>query len=233
MDLITFPPLDRFPWLVHGFTTRQEGVDANRPRGEVITRLGKCHEMVFDTLGISWESLRLAQQAHGNKVAVVCADNLKSEISNLKSQIPGVDGLVTATAGVPLGIYVADCCAVFLIETRHRAIGLLHSGRRGTEGNIVRQGIRELTTLSGGKPSDVVAALSPCIHGCCYDLDFVAQIEQQLRKEGVEEAWRHPDCTGCHTDRFYSYRKEMGRTGRMLAFAMIRPLPFSPLQGEE
>jgi len=222
MDLITFPPLDRFPWLVHGFITRQHGVDANGPREDVIACLREGHRMVFTTLGIEWSHLRLPEQVHGNYVEVVDDKETGSQIRNPHSAIANADGLVTTSVNVPLGIHVADCCAVFLVETRHRAIGLLHSGRRGTEGNIVRQGIRELTTLSGGNPSDVVAVLSPCIHGCCYDVDFVAQIERQLRDEGVEEVWRHPDCTGCHMDRYYSYRKEKGRTGRMLAFAMIR-----------
>ena len=210
--MIAFPPLDRLPWLIHGFTLRPDG-------GEIILK----------SQGIEWSDLRLAEQVHGNQVAMVSADNLKSlpatrqagEISNLKFPIPGADGLVTATANVPLGIYVADCCAVFLVEPRKRAIALLHSGRRGTEENIVHQGMESLMSLNGGNPSDVVAVLSPCIHRCCYEVDFVAQIEQQLRNEGVREIWRHPDCTSCRADLYYSYRKEKGRTGRMLAFAMV------------
>lgn len=218
--LISFPPLDQFPWLCHGFTLRQDGVDVGKARSDALAVLQERHQAILRSQGIEWNNLRLAEQVHGNGVAVI--DAVASEIRSPKSEIPGRDGLITRDAGVPLGIHVADCCAVFLVEPRRRAIGLLHSGRRGTGENIVREGIGKLTILSGGNPSDIAAVLSPCIHECCYDVDFVSQIERQLREEGVKNIWRHPDCTGCHTERYYSYRKEKGRTGRMLAFAMIR-----------
>ena len=131
-DVVRFPVLEKFPWLVHGFTSRLAGVPVDAEKTEVLALLRDRHTEILSSCGIEMKQLRLAEQVHGNRVAVV--DGVASHASS------DVDGLVTAKPGVPLGIFVADCCAVFLVETGRRAIGLLHSGRKGTEGNIVREG---------------------------------------------------------------------------------------------
>lgn len=217
--MIGFPCFDRFTWLTHGFTTRIEGVNISvTSRNKTLASLQKQHQIILKSCGIDSNDLCLPEQVHENKVVII--QTLESILGTLP--VRGADGLVTAKPNLALGIHVADCCAVFLVETQRRAIGLLHSGRKGTEAHIVREGVRQLKMVCDGKGPNIVAALSPCIHPCCYEVDFVSKIEHQLREEGVGEIWRHPDCTGCHTDRYYSYRKEKGCTGRMLALMMIR-----------
>jgi polyphenol oxidase len=215
MDFLTLEPLEQYSWLAHGFTTRQSGIDVKTSKSEALERLQGFHQLLVKSQGISWEKVRFAEQIHGHEVA-------KVPFQSKPMEYPGVDGLITAEPNVPLGIYVADCCAIFLVETQRRAIGILHSGRKGTEEQIARKGIHELLASCQGSISTIVAVLSPCIHKCCYDSDFRTEIEQQLRDEGVPKIWRHPDCTGCNLDRYYSYRKEKGQTGRMLAFMMVR-----------
>ncbi len=216
---LTFPILERFDWLIHGFTLRQETPIAHLARAKRREKLEEGQISLLQSVGISSRQLHLAEQVHGAEVVIAIHD---SEESPSNPPVPVADGLVTALPGLALGIHVADCCAVYLVETRRRAIALLHSGRRGTEAVIARNGVRRLARVCGGNPADMAAVLSPCIHACCYDTDFVGQIERQLAGEGVGEIWRHPDCTGCHPERYYSYRKEKGDTGRMLAFMMIR-----------
>ena len=172
--------------------------------------------------GIQWNQLHLAKQVHGNQVIAITKPSSIKRLSTAPKITPATDGLVTNIADVSIGIYVADCCAVFLVEPQQRAIALLHSGRKGTETEIVREGVHRLKEITQSDPSHILAVLSPCIHPCCYDVDFVTAIEQQLKSEGVLQIWRHPDCTGCHLEQYYSYRKEKGLTGRMLAFMMIR-----------
>ena len=76
-----------------------------------------------------------AEQVHGNEVAVVPGSPQIIAPDGLPV-VPGVDGLVTAEPGVVLAIYVADCGAIWLADRKTGAIGLLHSGKKGTEGNI-------------------------------------------------------------------------------------------------
>jgi len=214
-SLMYFAPLENIPWLAHGFVIREPGLRMDVPRSEALELLRGKHERILNSEGIKFDHLRRAEQVHGNIVAHV-------ERKNEVVMSSGADGLITADREVPLGIYVADCCAIYLVDPDVKAVGLLHSGKKGTEGNIACQGVHEMKECFQADPSRIIAVLSPCIHSCCYEVDFISEIEDQLRKEGVQKITKNPLCTSCHVERFYSYRKEQGKTGRMLAFMMIR-----------
>ena len=53
-------------------------------------------------------------------------------------------------------------------------------------------------------------------------MDLWTPIEDQLRATGVRDLHHPRICTACHLDRYYSYRAEQGRTGRMLALLVLR-----------
>lgn len=213
--MITLDPLMCFPWLVHGFTTRAVPGEPDPAAAE--GKLTPRHLEALRAHGIGALDLVLAEQVHGAGIAVVERGG--------ESPCAGMDGLLTRAPGVALGIHVADCCPVFLVDPARRAIGLLHSGKKGTAAGIPAAGVRAMARAFGSAAGDLVAALGPCIRACCYEADFVADIERQLGEAGVREVWRHPDCTACHPGRYDSYRRDKGRTGRMLAFAMVRRGP--------
>ena len=209
----TFSELESIPWLKHVFTLRQPGVDIGEDRAKTLQLLRKNHDRILSDRGIPFRKMAAAQQIHANRVAWVCRKPRLPE--------PEADGLATSVPGLPIGVYVADCCAVFLADPRKRAIALLHSGLRGTEQNIAREGIRTLALENASDPSDLVAVLSPCIRGCCYRAEIGDAIAAQLQAEGVHNIVRHDRCTACNKKDYYSYNKEKGRTGRMLAALMI------------
>lgn len=120
-----------------------------------------------------------------------------------------------------MGIYVADCCAVYLADRRHRAFGLVHSGKKGTELQVVAKAIALLRDEFSVAPHDLVVQLSPCIRPPHYEVDFASQIVGQCRAAGVEEVHDEGRCTACDLTRYYSYRAEKGRTGRMLALLAL------------
>lgn len=219
VDVVHFASLSQFPWLVHGFIPRIKGVAVDVERHEAIARLRPHHDQVLSSsCKIDSPFFAGAEQVHGSRIAVVKPGS--SSPNSLVSS--GVDGLLTAAPGLPLGIYVADCCAIYLVEPARRIIGILHSGKKGTELGIATEGVGKMVSDFGAEPGNIVAVLSPCIRGCCYDLDFAVDIENQLKNAGVKNISGAPECTSCHLDRYYSYRKEKGKTGRMLAFLMIR-----------
>ncbi|NJM38917.1 MAG: polyphenol oxidase family protein, partial [Akkermansiaceae bacterium] len=134
---------------------------------------------------------------------------------------PGVDGLITNQPGIVLSIYTADCGAIWLADRKSGAIGLLHSGKKGTEGNILRTALERMKTEFGTCPEDVTAVLSPCIRPPHYEVDFAAEIGKQTFQANVGN---FTDCrldTAADLGRFYSYRQELGKTGRMMAL-MVR-----------
>ena len=74
----------------------------------------------------------------------------------------------------------------------------------------------------GSRASDLVVQLSPCIRPPHYEIDFAAEIVRQCRDLGVTAVHDCGVCTACDLKRYYSYRAEKGRTGRMLAFLALR-----------
>ena len=140
-------------------------------------------------------------------------------------EFPGCDGIITNQRGIALGVYVADCCAVYIVDPRTPAIGLAHSGRKGTELGVVTNAIREMIDRFGSVPASMIVQLSPCIRPPHYQVDFAAEIIRQCRALGVKEIHDSGVCTACDLNRYYSYRAEKGKTGRMLALIGLRALP--------
>ncbi len=206
---MTFPALEALD-LPHALTLRHPSIDVDADRAEALKRLGLWHAGVVAELSFSPEALRTAEQVHGREVAVVDAAS--------PVVTPATDGLVTGDPGVLLGIYVADCGVVFLADRRNGALGLVHSGKKGTELGIVARAIELMGTALGSRPEDIVVQLGPCIRPPAYEVDFAAGIRLQCLEAGIQPGHLHDCgvCTSSDTGRYYSYRLEKGRTGRML-----------------
>ncbi len=82
---------------------------------------------------------------------------------------PEGDGLLTLNPELALSVTVADCLPIFLYDTNTRALGMLHSGWKGT--GIVRTALETMNRSWGTRPEEVAAVLGPCIQGCCYQVD--------------------------------------------------------------
>ena len=211
--LETFPALTALPGLVHGFTGRVAGLDVQADRAIAMQRLDGFHAAARAGLGLAEKPCVTAEQVHGCAVAIVDA--------HTAAPVPGVDGLITASPAVCLGIHVADCCAVFLADPVRRVIALLHSGRKGSAAGITAVAIDRMRAHFGCDPADLIVQLSPCIRPPLYQVDFAALIIAQARAAGVRHIADCGTCTGANVDRYYSYRLERGQTGRMLALLAL------------
>ncbi len=208
---MTFPALEALPEFAHRFTLRHPDIAVDDERAVVVAHLWDWHHAQAKELGFADSALCIAEQVHGNEVAVLTAPT--SEI------IPGTDGIIANVPGLVIGIYVADCCAVYLADPCSGAFGVVHSGKKGSESGITRQAIEKMQQHFGTRAEDLCVQLSPCIRPPAYEIDFAAQIRQQALEAGVPAAQIHDTglCTSLDLHRFYSYRMEKGRTGRMLA----------------
>ena len=206
-----FPALSTVEICRHVFTQRIPGIDVSNDKPEVLKRLDSAHREIRKAIGVGNWPLATAQQVHGNKIAVIDT-SLKTD-----KEFPGRDGIITNQRGVALGIYVADCCAIYIVDPKTPAIGLVHSGRKGTGLGVVRNAITQMIDHFGSDPARVIVQLSPCIRPPHYEVDFASEIVRQCRALGVKEIHDSGVCTACHPDLYYSYRAEKGRTGRMLA----------------
>jgi purine-nucleoside/S-methyl-5'-thioadenosine phosphorylase / adenosine deaminase len=183
----------------------------------VLKRLDAAHREIRNAIGVGDWPLLTAQQVHGNKIAIVDAP-VRSD-----KEFPGCDAIITNQRGVTLGIHVADCCAVYIVDPKTPAIGLVHSGRKGTELGVVSNAITQMIDRFGSDPANMIVQLSPCIRPPHYEVDFAAEIVRQCRALGVKEIDDPGVCTACDLRRYYSYRAEKGKTGRMLALIGLNP----------
>jgi copper oxidase (laccase) domain-containing protein len=206
-----FAVLDAIRGIRHGFIERIPDIGVSHEKAEVVKRLEAVHREARRELGMADWPLLTAQQVHGNKIAVV--DHPLSP----EKEFAGCDGLIANQKKIALGIHVADCCAVYIVDPKTPAIGLVHSGKKGTELGVVTSAVAQMSLRFGSKPSDLIVQLSPCIRPPHYEVDFAMRIIEQCRAQGVTQVHDSGVCTACHVDLYYSYRAEKGKTGRMLA----------------
>jgi copper oxidase (laccase) domain-containing protein len=211
-----FPALSTLPNFAHGFTLRVPGIEVSHDKMEALARLDGVHRKIRGAHGLGGTPVITAQQVHGKRIGIVDKPVAGDECFD------SCDGLITNQTGVCLGIYVADCCAVYIADPVGNAIGLVHSGKKGTELGIVSIAIKSMAEHFGSRASDLVVQLSPCIRPPHYETDFAGEIARQCRSLGVTAVNDCGVCTACDLDRYYSYRAEKSRTGRMLAFLALR-----------
>jgi len=213
-----FGALSAIAGVRHGFLLRQPGVEVAVDRQQAIANLAGHYRAGVEAMGFAQGQVATGEQVHGTAIMRV------DDPQGLGRPIAGVDGLITTRVGVLLGIYVADCCAVYVADRQGRAVALVHSGKKGTEGGIAAVAIAAMGDF-GILPSELIVQLSPCIRPPLYETDFAAAIRRDCLDAGVPagQLFDTGECTGANLDRYYSYRVEMGRTGRMLALLGILP----------
>jgi copper oxidase (laccase) domain-containing protein len=204
-----FPGLTDIAGVSHAFLGRARGIDVQVDRAVALERLAARHTAMLGTLGLADHRFVFADQVHGREIATVD--------TAMPVPVQNVDGLITADPRVCLGIYVADCCAVYFVEPERRVIALLHSGRKGSELGISKVAIERMRDEFGCDPAKMLVQLSPCIRPPHYEVDFAALIRRDCEAAGVRQIFDSGTCTAANVERYYSYRVEKGRTGRMLA----------------
>ena len=208
MIIEQFPLLSRFSRLQHAFSTRSDFTqlqEAEADRAKAIAGAGFPLTRAVQ-----------AEQPHGCLVGPVLNECMAGHY------LPGVDALVTRLIQVPLIIRVADCGPVYLYDPEHQSIGLAHSGRKGTEANIVGKTILAMKEHFGSQPENLIVQLGPCIRPPHYPVDFAAKIGFQAKAAGVAHFEDCGTCTADQVTRYYSYRAEKGNTGRMWAIMMLK-----------
>lgn len=252
---LTFPSFDDFPWLIHGFSTRIGGVsrgylaslnlslNQDEPRDMTLEN----YRRISGALGFRMEDLVLTQQTHTANVIRVTASDRGAGITR---PLPwhDVDGLVTDSPDTVLTLFTADCVPLFFVDPVHRAIGVAHSGWRGTAAHIGEVTAARMAAEFGSRPSDMFAAIGPSICPDCYEVsgevaahfpdEFVSpgrpghfQLDLQeanrkiLRDAGIPDAHIADAglCTACNPELLFSHRASGGKRGLLAGFLAVRP----------
>lgn len=161
--------------VVHGFASKLGGVSEGDfatmnlgiKRDDSKVSVRENYARFCAAIGSDVNSLVMTHQVHSDDVRTATRDDI---LPDLLDPIPyETDGLVTNEPGLCLVIYYADCIPVFLYDPKHRAIGAVHSGWRGTSMGIVLKAAEKMARLYGTEPSDLLAAIGPGIGPCCFE----------------------------------------------------------------
>lgn len=176
---ITFPDLDKIPFLRHAFTTRLGGVSSgvystmnmSFSRGDDPKCVLKNYEIICEKLGIDCKRAVLSKQVHELNVRVVTEEDIGKGIVR-ERDYESVDALITNCVNIPIVTQYADCVPLLFCDTKNKAIGSAHASWRCTLGEIGKLTVNKMTENYGTDPADLIVGIAPSICGKCFEVDF-------------------------------------------------------------
>ena len=235
---MTLTPLksDLLAQVPHGFFTRiggsstglYHGLNCGRGSDDAPAAVQNNRRAIAHFFGQPADHLQSVHQIHSANVQI---------LTTPLTDAPKADAMVTASAGVILGVLTADCQPVLFHDATAGVIGAAHAGHKGAKLGVLQNTLAAMETL-GARRQDICAVIGPCIsqkayevgpeflEDICHDapeaLRFFAQGKgdryqfdlpsyslEQLRAAGVKEATWTGHCTYSAPDQFYSYRRSV------------------------
>lgn len=177
LPLLFFPALEETGLVRHCFTTRLGGVsegifsslNLSFTRGDEEDAVRENYRRVARGLGVDYEKIVCSDQTHTTNVRAVTEADAGRGLTRPKGYTD-VDGLITNVPGLTLATFYADCVPLYFVDPVHRAIGLSHSGWRGTVARMGEATLRAMRECYGTDSRDVICAIGPSICRDCYEV---------------------------------------------------------------
>jgi YfiH family protein len=173
---------------VQGFTTRHEGVSrtpynslnlgTNTP--DQPHSVEGNRSLLARAFGITQEKLVTVKQTHGSDILVI--DEPNDDVSHFLGI--EADAIITNQPGIMIGVCVADCAPILLMDQEKQVIAAVHAGWQGTASKVVTKTVAGMKSLFACNPENIQAAIGPCIGKCCYEVD--APVRQAFIQNGVD-----------------------------------------------
>ena len=238
--------------LRHAFTTRYGGVSRGHlatlnllsDKGDEPENVRENYRRVAALFGVGEDDCAVTRQVHGNTVRIVTEADRHKCLTPVPYE---ADGIVTATPGLPIFCFTADCVPVLLCDAEHGVIGAVHCGWRSSVADILKNALTQMESL-GAKAEDIRAAIGPAIGKCCFETDddvpeavtawlgdtaglFQKRADgktlvdlrganaRRLRQLGVPAGQIDisDECTICSHEKYFSHRYTKGRRGGQAA----------------
>ena len=174
---LSYPLLEQSGIVKHGFSTRIGGVSKDHlgtmnlsfTRGDEEEAVRENFRRMAHALDVAEDCFVFSQQTHTTNIRkVTMEDKGKGLVYPL--DYSDIDGLITNVPGVCLSTFYADCVPLYFVDPIHRAIGLSHSGWRGTVGQIGKVTLEAMKKEYGTDCEDVLVAIGPSICQDCYEV---------------------------------------------------------------
>ncbi|MDJ0912918.1 MAG: peptidoglycan editing factor PgeF [Desulfobacterales bacterium] len=248
LSIYQFSEWRRFGSIYHGIFSRKGGVsqgvfqslNISYGVGDKPSHVQRNRQLISQALGS--DQLCFIRQNHGTKIHVLPKNHLPS-LNVSPSKLLTGDAMITDIPGLFLGIQVADCQAVMILDPDRGVVANVHSGWRGSIHNIIGQTVTQMQQHFQCQPDTLHAAVGPSLGPCCgefinyrqeipskfwkyrvqdHHFDFWAISHDQLIQTGItpQHILSSQICTKCSTSHFFSYRAEK-TTGRFASIIGI------------
>lgn len=207
VSILYFPKLNDTNKVYHGFSTRLGGVSKGgcSSMNLSFTRENDNAENVFENyrriakaLGVSFDSFVAAHQTHTTNIKKVGLNDKGKGVTK-ERDYTDIDGLITDEKGITLVTFFADCIPLYFFDPINNAIGLAHSGWRGTLNGMVTKMVKAMEENYKTNPKNLIACIGPGICEDCYEisLDLADKFKSSFDIENISDI-----ISNYHKDKF-------------------------------
>lgn len=193
---LEYPLFQKTGIVTSAFSTRLGGVsegyysslNLSFDRGDDPLKVLENFKRIGASMGVKVEDMVLSKQTHTTNVRVVTAEDKGKGVMQERNYTD-VDGMITNVPGICLVTSYADCVPLYFVDPVKKAIGLSHSGWRGTVGKIGKNTVQLMQENFGSKPEDLLAAVGPSVCMDCYEVseDVIEQFKEAFEKKYRED----------------------------------------------
>lgn len=202
--VLKYPLLEETEIVKHCFTTRLGGVskgifstmNLSFSRGDDRLAVEKNYRRLAEVMDVKYENFVFTNQTHTVNVRKVTADDAGKGIIRA-CDYSDIDGLITNEPGIVLSTFYADCVPLYFVDPVHKAIGMSHSGWRGTVARMGKVTIAAMRDEYGSRAEDIICAIGPSICQDCYEIsadvaekflcEFAAHAQEILKENQRNE----------------------------------------------
>lgn len=177
---LTSPLFDKLDWLNNGISTRLGGVSQgflssmNFAYNDYDDKenVYENYKIFCNATGIDINKIVTTKQVHSNKVVKLDENHTFKSVSEKGCDFPEVDGVVTNVKGATLFAFSADCSLIQIVDPINKAIGLCHSGWRGTVSKISQNAINMMQEYYNSNPNNLLVTIGPSICPECFEVEW-------------------------------------------------------------
>lgn len=255
----TFPMLEQTGIVRHAFSTRLGGaskgyfgtMNFSLTRGDNRDDVLENYRRMARILEVDVSKMVLSHQTHTTNIRLITEADAGKGIWQ-ERDYENIDGLITNVPGLTLVTFFADCVPLYFVDPVHHAIGLSHSGWKGTVHRMGQKTIEAMGAAFNTKPEELRVCIGPSICRDCYEVsEDVAEAfgkefgetsilmnkgngKYQLDLWGANrlvllDAGILPEhlavtnvCTKCNPDLLYSHRVMGDKRGNLAAFLSLK-----------
>ena len=171
-------PKDQGRWRIYSYNEKADMEDL------------KYYREVGDLFNTHLDSMVRLPQGHSSNIMVAKKSDGGSGVTRM--EIDGLcDGVITNEKNLMLLTVEADCVPVYILDPVKKAIGMVHSGWRGTVNNITEKALEIMKENYECNVSDILIHFGPSICGNCYEvgIELIDEFKKYLKCDEIHEVF--------------------------------------------